>query len=118
MSLEYKRQTDKEHRETLESKIVHAAWFGKVACVGCQVGFEVWTHFVGSGSDIEIEIKDKNGKTIENIKGQVFGDRFGGSLIVPEETGEELTFTAKLPKHGLEKKSDAVRIIRVWNLKW
>src|SRR3972149_6779603 len=118
MALEYKKQTDKEHKETLESKIVQAVWFGKVACVGSKLGFEVWTHFVGSGSDIEIEIKDKGGKTIEKIKGKVFGDKFGGSIIVPENAKEELTFTAKLPKHGLQKKSDAVRLILIRNLKW
>lgn len=117
-NLEYKKQTDKEHKETLESEIVRAVWFGKVACVGSKLGFEVWTHFVGSGSDIEIEIKDKGGKTIEKIKGKVYGDKFGGSIIVPENAKEELTFTAKLPKHGLEKKSGPVRLIRVWNLKW
>jgi hypothetical protein len=116
--LEYKKQTDKEHKETLESEIVRAVWFGKVACVGSQLGFEVWTHFVGTGSDIEVKIEDKKGKKIEKIKGKVYGDRFGGSLIVPENAREELTFTAKLPKHGLEKKSGAVRLIRVENLKW
>lgn len=119
--LEYKKQTDKEHKETLESEIVRAVWFGKVACVGSKLGFEVWTHFVGSGSDIEIEIKDKGGKTIEKINGKVFGDKFGGSIIVPENAKEELTFTAKLPKHGLQKKSNILKVIppiKVSNLKW
>jgi hypothetical protein len=118
MNLEYKKQIDKEHKEPLESEIVRAVWFGKVACVGSQLGFDVWTHFVGTGSDIEVKIEDKKGKKIEKIKGKVFGDKFGGSLIVPEKAKEELTFTAKLSKHGLEKKSGPVRLIKVSNLRW
>ena len=118
MSLEYKKETDKEHVETLESEIVRAVWRSKIACVGSHLAFNVLTHFVGSGSDIEVKVEDKRGKTVETIKGKVYGDSFGGSLIVPEDAREELILTAKLPKHGLEKKSAAVKLIRVWNLKW
>ena len=52
------------------------------------------------------------------MNGKVYGDKFGGSIIVPQNAKEELMFTAKLAKHGLEKKSASVRLIRVWNLKW
>ena len=119
--LEYNKETNKEHKETLESKIVHTLWFGKIACVGSQLGFEVWTHFVGNGSEIEIKVEDKRGKTIDKIKGKVYGDFFGGSLVVPEKAKEELSFIAKLPKHGLEMKSNILKVIpsvKVANLKW
>jgi len=121
MSLEYKKQTDKEHKETLTSKIVHAVWGQKAATVGNRVKFFVQMHFVGNGSEIEIEVEDKNGKKVEKLKGQVFGDQFAGSLVIPEKAKEEITFTAKLPKHGLTMKSRAMTVfplIKVANMKW
>ena len=54
MSLEYKKQTNKEHKETLSSKIVHAMWGQKAAAVGDKVKFFVQLHFVGNGSEIEL----------------------------------------------------------------
>lgn len=115
---EYKKETDKVHKITLDSKIVHASWCSKIACVGSQVAFEVWMQFVGNGSDIEIKVEDKQGNVIENIKGKVYDDFFRNSMVISENAKEELTFTVKLPKHGLEKKSNRLRVIKVWNLKW
>jgi len=83
--------------------------------------FEVWTHFVGNGSDIQIKVEDKRGKKIEKLKGKVYGDYFAGSIIVPKKAKEELFFTAKLPQHGLEMKSDTLKVIppiAVTNMKW
>lgn len=83
--------------------------------------FEVMTHFVGNGSEIQIKVEDKRGKKIEKIKGKVYGDYFAGSVIVPKKAKEELSFTAKLPKHGLEMKSDTLKVIlpiKVTNMKW
>ena len=118
---DYKKQTDKVHEITLDSSITAAEWGSKVAAVGSQVRFEVWTHFVGSGSEIEIKVEDKNGKKVETIKGHVYGDYFAGALVIPEKAKEELTFTAKLSDHGLEKKSGILNVIppfRITNLKW
>ena len=78
-------------------------------------------HFVGSGSEIEIEIEDKKGNKAQPIKGQVFGDYFAGSFIIPDTMKEEITFTAKLSKHGLQMKSKAMTVfplIKVTNMKW
>lgn len=118
---DYKKQTDEIHEITLESEITAAEWGSKVATVGSQAYLEVWTHFVGSGSEIEIEVEDNSGKKIETIKGQVFGGYFANSLVVPEKATKELTFTAKLPDHGLEKKSGILKVnpsFKVTNLKW
>ncbi|MFX0198091.1 MAG: hypothetical protein ACFFCW_18385 [Candidatus Hodarchaeota archaeon] len=118
---EYKKQTDEIHKVTLNSEITHAYWTQKIVMVGNEVSFGVWTHYVGNGSDIDIKIEDQRGKTIEKLKGKVFGDQFMGTIVVPEKAKEELTFTAKLKKHGLEKKSKPIKVIppiKVWNLKW
>lgn len=118
---EYTKPTDEVHVITLDSKITHALWRTKTACVEEKAVFEVWTHFVGNGSDIQIKVEDKRGKKIEKLKGKVYGDYFAGSIIVPKKAKEELSFTAKLPKHGLEKKSDTLKVIppiKVTNMKW
>ena len=121
MALEYKKQTNKEHKETLESKIVFAIWGQKVAPAGDTVKLFVQTHFVGSGSDIKIKVEDKNGKAIEQLTGKVYGDYFGAPVTIPEDVRDSLVFTAKLTKHGLEKKSNAMQVIppfKITNLKW
>jgi hypothetical protein len=118
---EYKKQTDNVHTITLASTITNAAWGQKVATVGDKVKFCVQTHFVGNGSEIEIEVEDKKGKKVEKLKGQVFGDQFAGSLVIPEKAKEEITFTAKLPKHGLTMKSGSMIVfplIKLTNMKW
>ena len=118
---EYTKQTDEVHVVTLESKITHAIWRTKAACVEEKAVFEVWTHFVGNGSDIQIKVEDKRGKKIEKLKGKVYGNYFAGSFIVPKKAKDELSFTAKLPKHGLEMKSDTLKVIppiTVTNMKW
>ena len=118
---EYTKPTDEVHVVALESKITHAIWRTKAACVEEKAVFEVWTHFVGNGSDIQIKVEDKRGKKIEKLKGKVYGDYFAGSVIVSKKAKDELSFTAKLPKHGLEMKSDTLKVIppiKVTNMKW
>lgn len=115
---EYKKQTNEIHEVSLESEISIAEWGSKMASIGSLVKLEVWTHFVGNGSDIEIKIEDKEGSIIEEINGKVYGDYYANAIIIPENAKEELTFTAKLPDHSLELKSDILKIINVTNLKW
>jgi hypothetical protein len=118
---DYRKQTDKTHIVTLTSQVTNATWGQKVATVGDKVKFFVQTGFVGNGSDIEIEVEDKSGKKLEKLKAQVYGDQFAGFYAIPEKAKEEITFTAKLKKHGLTMKSGAmivVPLIKVTNLKW
>ena len=118
---EYKKQTDEVHEVKLDSKIMNVNWRQKIATVGDKVSFFVQTHYVGNGSEIEIKVEDKKGKKVEKQKGQVFGDQFAGSIVIPEKAKEEIYFTAKLPKHGLEMKSNKMIVfplIKVTNLKW
>jgi len=118
---EYKKPTDEVHVVDLSSEITLAVWRTKSASAGDSVSFEVWTHFVGNGSDIEIKIEDKRGKTMGKLKGKVYGDYFASTIVISDKAKEELVFTAKLPKHGLEKKSDILRVIPpilVTNMKW
>ncbi|UCF85624.1 MAG: hypothetical protein JSV50_08335 [Desulfobacteraceae bacterium] len=129
---EYKKQTDEVHNITLDSKITNMNWRQKIATVGDTVSFFVQTHHVGSGSDIQVKFEDKKGKVKLStgdepgklkgtVSGKVYGDQFMGTIIVPEKAREELKFTVKLNKHGLEMKSKPMIVfpkINVTNLKW
>jgi hypothetical protein len=118
---EYTKKTDEFHLIQLESRVAYAVWNTRIIPAGEKLGFEVWTHFVGAGSKIEIKVEDKKGKSIAKQKGQVFGNYFAGSIIVPKKAREEITFTAKLPDHGLEMKSAPAIVIplfKVTNQKW
>ncbi|OFY71720.1 MAG: hypothetical protein A3G23_13560 [Bacteroidetes bacterium RIFCSPLOWO2_12_FULL_37_12] len=118
---EYKKETNKIHKITLESKIVYVMWGSLFASVGDQVVISVFTHFVGNGSKIEIKIKDKSGKCLEKVTGQIYNNSFVCSINVPDKARDELIFTAKLPKHGLEKESLSLKIIlrpEIFNARW
>jgi len=121
MMKEYKKSTDEIQSITLESQITHALWRSSLAFVEETIPLEVLTHFVGNGSKIEVKVEDKKGKKVGEIKGEVYGNYFGGTVIVPKKAREEITFTAKLPDHGIELKSDPVVVIplfEVTNQKW
>jgi hypothetical protein len=118
---EYRKQTDTEHTEKLTSRMVTAEWVRKIAYAGDSLPLEVWTHFVGNGAAITIKVKNQKGKTVETLKGQVFGNRFAGRIVIPEKDVEALVFTAKLSKHGLQADSNTCRIlppVKITNQKW
>lgn len=119
--LEYQKPTDEEHKITLTSKITLATWNKQSVLIGDKVSYEVRTLFVGNGADIKFNVKDKSGKTIEKVKGKVFGNLFLGSLEVPDKAKDELSYEAELPKHNLKLKSDTVKVfpaVEVTNMKW
>jgi len=118
---QFDKSTDQAQTGQLDSKIVNALWGRKRVVAGNSVDVEVWTHFVGSGSDIEVKVEDKDGRAVAQLQGKVYGDYFGMPVAVPEDARETLTFTAQLPKHGLSAKSGALTVIppvKVTNLKW
>lgn len=121
MVTEYTKQTDQIHEVKLESSITHAIWHGKTAAVGAQVSLEVLTELVGNGSEIKIKVKDKESRTIEKLKGHVYGNTYKAKIAIPENAKEELSYVAKLPKHGLEMDSEILTVIppvNVTNQAW
>ncbi len=115
---EHKKQTNEIHEVSLKSAITHAFWKQKYCMAGDSVRFEVHTHFVGNGSEIKIKFENKKGKKIEKLSGGVYGDYYSASVVIPKQAEGDLTFVAKLSKHGLEMKSDILRVISVTNFKW
>ena len=118
---EYRKSTDTAHQVQLASKLVHAIWVSRAVCAGEKAPFEVWTQFVGNGADIQVTAQDDKGKTLGKVKGQLFGNYFADVIDLPTKAGESMTFTAKLPKHSLQKKSGVCQIlppVRITNQKW
>lgn len=121
MTLEHKKNADIVETIQLTSKLVQALWCQRMVIQTKEIDFEVYTEFVGNRAPIEIKVKDKNGKTVAKTSGKVFGNYFGGTVTVPRKAREEITFTARLPKHGLEKESGTARVIplvEVTNQRW
>ena len=114
-------QTGKVKEVKLESSIEQVVFTKNMASAGGKIGIEVFTKFVGNNSDIKIEIKDKSGKSGGTVKGKITGNRFWKTIDIPDNLKDELTATAKLSKHGLEKKSNTIPLlppIKISNLKW
>ncbi len=114
-------ETDKVQKTKLTSSIEQVLWTKNSAAPGGKIGLEVFTQFVGSNSDIQIEITDKSGKKFETIKKKFFGNKFWTEIIVPEKAKDELFAEVKLPKHSLNKKSNSLYLfppIKITNVKW
>ncbi|MBU0994959.1 MAG: prealbumin-like fold domain-containing protein [Proteobacteria bacterium] len=121
MMADHKKKSDTVETITLTSKIVQALWRQQMVMEEKEIDFEVFTEFVGNSSKIEIKVKDKNGKTVTKTDGKVFGNYYAGTVTIPKKTKEEVTFTAKLPRHGIEKESNTAKVIppvEVKNQKW
>lgn len=113
--------TDKIKEIKLTSSIEQVVWSQKMAMAGGKAGIDVFTKYIGNNSDIKIEIKDKSGKSGGTLKGKITGNRFWKDFEIPADLKDELTATVKLPKHGLEKKSNTIILlppIKITNLKW
>ena len=117
----YNSETDKVQKTKLTSSIEQVLWTKTYSSPGGKVGLEIYTKYVGSNSDIQIEISDKSGKKFETIKKKFFGDKFWLEIIVPEKAKDELYAEVKLPKHSLSQKSGSLYLfppIKITNVKW
>jgi hypothetical protein len=77
---------------------------------GGLVGLEILTQYVGNRSPIEIELSDQNGKTFGKYQEKISGNRFWAQIKVPADAKQALYATVKLPKHGLQMKSNQIKV--------
>jgi hypothetical protein len=92
-----------------------------MASSNSHVGLEIFTKFVGTRAEIEIELSDDSGKKFGKFKEKISGNRFWAQIRVPSETNQALYADVKLPKHGLQMKSNPLIVlptVEVSNLKW
>jgi hypothetical protein len=120
MSL-HQNQTDQVKKIQLQSAIEQVLWTKPIASSGGLVGLEIFTHYVGNGSSLEIELSDQNGKNFGKYKEKISVNRFWTQIKVPTEAKQALYADVKLPKHGLQMKSKPliiVPLIEITNVKW
>ncbi|MCX6577408.1 MAG: hypothetical protein NTV82_13580 [Candidatus Aminicenantes bacterium] len=113
--------TDQIKKVQLPSAIQCVLWTVRRAAPGGSIGLEIYTQFVGNGSKIEIELSDQNGKTFGKYAEKISGNRFWTQIKVPAEAKQALYADVKLPKHGLQMKSNPLIVlppIEITNAKW
>lgn len=118
---DYKGQTDEVTTITLTSTIEEVAWSRQLSVPGAEVVLEVFTHYVGDGSEIQIRIKDENGKKFDKIKTKIAGNRRRQTITVPDKAKEALYAEVKLPKHKIKAESPALQLlplVEIEKLKW
>jgi hypothetical protein len=118
---EHSSQTGQVKKVTLPSSIERVMWSKKLATAGGLVELDVFTLYIGNNSEIQIELSDGSGKTLGKYTERMAGSRFRAPIRVPAEAKEELFATVKLPKHGLQKKSESLRVVppvQFSNVKW
>lgn len=118
---EQRGPTDQVTKIELPSSIQQVLWTNRRAARGGLVGLEVFTHFVGNNSEMKIELKDQSGKTLGKYKEKINANRFWAKIKVPAGAKDALYAKVKLPKHGLEMKSNPLIIlppIEITNVKW
>ncbi len=121
MMSDHKGQTDQVEKKELSSAIQLVVWTKRMAAPGAVVGVDIFTEFVGNGSDIKIELSDNSGKSIGKFKDKISSNHFWAQIKVPDDAKEALYAKIKLPKHGLEMKSTPLYIlppIKIENVKW
>lgn len=117
----HQAQTDNIKEIPLPSTIQQVYWDSPMASAGGTVVLEIFTHYVGNGSEMEIELSDQSGKAFGNFNDQIHSNRFRATILVPKEAREALYANVKLLKHGLDKSSNPLILlppIEITNAKW
>lgn len=118
---EVKSSTDEVKKEKLPSSIQQVFWARRAAFAGSKTALEVYTHYVGNNSKINIKVKDGSGKTIHKSERKISGNYLTQVIDIPADSEEQLIAEIELPKHGLKEKSEPISIfppVKVSNVKW
>lgn len=118
---EHQSQTDQIKKVQLPSALQQVLWTKPMASPGERIRLEIYTHFVGNGSELKIELSDNSGKNHGNFSDKIHGNRFSAEIKVPANAKDELYATVKLPKHGLSMKSAPLILlppVQITNTKW
>ena len=117
----YQGGTDRVERIQLNSSIQQVVWAKRFAVACGLAELQIYTHFVGNSSKIEIELLDQNDKRFGKYTEKISGNRFWTQIKVPTEAQQALYANVKLPKHSLQMKSAPLIIlplVEISNLKW
>ncbi len=121
--LKFTKATDEEHEIKLDSYLIYAEWKSGYAYIGHSASFDIGTSFVGNGAKIKINGQSEGGKKLGKISSEIRNNKFVGSFDIPDniENGDEIYFTVKLSKNGLDSESGRIPVFIppvVSNIKW
>jgi hypothetical protein len=119
--LEYQRQTDTTNRIELTSTIEHAVWDRAVGSIGEEVGFQVYTHFVGNYNEVEIEFHNGNGRRLDRITVSTYGNKCGGTFTIPERVNDFIYYDVRIRNLGLRCRSEDLVLVpprTITNPRW
>ena len=117
----HKGPTDETTTIELPSAIEQVLWTQWIASPGGTAGLEVFTKYVGSNAEMEIDLSDGSGKKHGTLKGKIHNNAFEAKVLVPPKARTAFFAEVKLPKHSLKKKSDALLLttpFTLTNAKW
>jgi len=118
---EHQGPTDQVEEIKLSSAIQRVLWTDRMVAAGGEAGLEIITQFVGSNSEMKIELVDQSGQSFGKFKDKISANRFWTQIRIPEKAKNALFALVKLPKHGLERKSPPLIVlppIEITNVKW
>lgn len=111
MEYKFTKSSDKEHKITIDSCLIYAAWKTGVAPGGGEAQFEVRTSFVGQGAQIEIVGKGEDyGKFKKKVTDKIINNHYVGNMPVPDDIkiGDTVWFEVKLSKQGIKGRSNNI----------
>lgn len=118
---EYLKPTDAIHKVTLPSAINLAMWDRSVASIGEEVGFQVYTHFVGNYNEVEIEFHNCNGRRLDRITVSTYGNKCSGTFTIPERVNDFIYYDVRIRSLGLRCRSEHLVIVpprTITNARW
>lgn len=95
----------------LSSAIVRATWSAPAASQGGEIFLQAELRFVANGSEVQVDVRDDQGKTVGTVKGKTFSGTFRQAYRIPKTESKTLVFVAKLPAHKLEATSPPLQIL-------
>jgi hypothetical protein len=121
--MQISKPSDQQHKIKMDSAFIYALWSCGRAWAGSEAPFEVKTALVGEGAEIKIKLKTDSGKTLEKKTDKIYGNRYRGTIKVPDKVKMEdmLFLEVDLPKQGLSGESNQIPVgpkIQARSMKW
>lgn len=94
-------QTDQEVTFQLQSALLDARWLDSEGFVNGAATLEIRTLNVGDGAKVTVVLRDRQGSSLEEFKGQVIAGLHRRRIPLKANAEGGVFFEVKLPDHGL-----------------
>ncbi|MBL7977071.1 MAG: hypothetical protein JNN12_01935 [Bacteroidetes Order II. Incertae sedis bacterium] len=121
MKKEYQGEANKIHPIELPSSIEQVSWGQPFGICGAKAMLEIFTQFVGIGSELKVMIKDEDGKQHGEVTTKIFGNHHSLEFKIPAEARLKLYADVALPELGLKASALPMWLlpkVEISNLRW